>query len=67
MLTVAFGVCTISRTQVQLRYNRVKKGRRDVNDNARPGSPSTPTNDENIETGKKMIFDNRRITIRERC
>lgn len=48
MLTVAFGESTMSRTQVQLWYNRFKEGREDVNDDARPGRPSTSTTDENI-------------------
>lgn len=65
MLTVAFGESTMSRTQVQLWYNRFKDGREDVNDDARPGRPSTSKTDENIEAVKKMILDNRRITIRE--
>ena len=65
MLTVTFGESTMSRTQVQLWYKRFKKGREDVNDGARPGLPSTWTTDENIETKKKMILDNRRITIGE--
>ena len=46
-------------------YNRFKEGRENVNDGARPGRPSTSTTDENIEAVKKMILDNRRITIRE--
>ena len=37
MLTVAFGESTMSKTQVQLRYNLFKEGREDVNDTARPG------------------------------
>ena len=37
MLTVAFGESTISRTQVQLWYNRFEEGREDVNDDARSG------------------------------
>ena len=53
------------RTQVQLWYNRFKEGREDVNDDYRPGRPSTPITDENIEAVKKIILDNRRITIRE--
>ncbi|KAA1414164.1 helix-turn-helix domain-containing protein [Nocardioides humilatus] len=65
MLTVAFGESTMSRTQVQLWYNRFKGGREDVNDDARPGRPSTSTTEENIEAVKKMIMGNRRITIRE--
>ena len=67
MLTVAFGKSTMSRTQFQLWYNRFKEGREDVNygARARTGRQSTSTTDENIETAKKMILDNRRITIRE--
>ena len=45
-------------------YNRFKEGREDVNDDAYPGRLSTSTTDENIEKVKKMILDNRRITIR---
>ena len=47
--TAAFGESTMSRTQVQLWYNRFKEGRED----ARP---------ESIKAVKKMIVDNRRIT-----
>ena len=63
MLTVAFQESIMSRTQVQLFYKRFKEGRQDVNDDLRPGSPSTSTNDENVEAVKKMILDNRRIAI----
>ena len=39
MLTAAFGKSTMSRTQVQLWYNRFKEDREDVNDDTRPGCP----------------------------
>ena len=65
MLTVAFGECTVNRTQVQLWCKRFKKGREDVNDDAYPGRPSTSKSDENINAVKKMILNKRRITIRE--
>ena len=55
----------MSRTQVQLQYNRFKEGREYVNDDTRLGRPSTCTTVENIEAVKKMFQDNRRITIRE--
>ena len=55
----------MSRTQVQLWCNRFKKGREEINNNANPGRPSTSRTDESIEAVKKMIFDNRRITIKE--
>ena len=52
----------MSRTQIQLWYNRFKEGRGNVNG---PGRPTTSTNDENIETVKKIISDKCRITITE--
>ena len=55
----------MSRTQVQLWYNRFREGREDIKSDARPGRPSTSTTDENIEAVKKIILNNRRITIRE--
>ena len=45
--------------------NRFKEGQEDVSDDACPGHRRTATIDENIEAVKKMILDNRRITIRE--
>ena len=62
---MAFGESTMSRTQVQLWFNRFKEGREDINGVAHPKRSSTSTTDENIEAVKKIIFDNRRITIRE--
>ena len=43
MLTVAFGATTLNTTQVQLWNGRFKESREDVNDDARPGRPSTST------------------------
>ena len=59
ILTVAFGVSTMSRTQVQLCYNRFEEGREDVNDDARSGRSSTSAANEKtlIEAVKKMIVD----------
>ena len=65
MLTMVFGESTVTRTQVQLWYNRFKEGREEVNDDTRLGCSSTSTTDENIEAVKKIILDNRRTTIRE--
>ena len=55
----------MSRPQVQVWYNRFKEGRKDVNEDACAGRPSTSTTGENIETLRKMILVNRRNTIRE--
>ena len=56
MLTVAFGESAMSRTQVQLRYNRFKEGREDINDDARPSRPSSSTTDENIGCSEENDF-----------
>ena len=42
MLTVAFSESTMSKTQIQLLYNRFKEGREDVNDDARLGRARAP-------------------------
>ena len=55
----------MTRTQVQLRYNRFKEGREYVNDDTRPGNLRALTNDINIEAVKRMILNKRRMTIRE--
>ena len=43
MLTVAFGESTMSKSQIQVWYNRFKVGREDVIDDARSGLPNTST------------------------
>ena len=58
MYTVAFDESTMSRTQIQLWYNRFKEDQEDVNDNARPSRPNTSTTDESIEAVKKIILYN---------
>ena len=63
ILTVAFGESTKNRIQVQLWYNRFKEGQEDVNDDARSGRPRTSTTDAIVEAVKKLILDNRRITV----
>ena len=65
MLTVAFGESTLSEINIYKWYKQFKEGREDVNDNPRPGRLSTSTTDESVEAVKKMILENRRITIRK--
>ena len=43
----------------------ISQGQEDVNDEERAGRPGTSTTDENIDEVKKIVFFNRRITIRE--
>ena len=56
ILTVVFGKSTMSRTQVQLWYNRCKEDRENVNDDARPCRSSTSITEDNIKALKKRIL-----------
>ena len=55
----------MSKTRVYEWYKRFQDGREDVEDDERPGRPSTSTTDENVEKVKAMVMNDRRITIRE--
>jgi len=46
-------------------YKLFQDGREDANDEPRSGRPSTSTTDENVQAVKKIVSENRRITIRE--
>ena len=65
MLNIAFGESAMSKTRVYEWYKRFQEGREEVEDDERPGRPSTSTTDENVEKVKEMIMNDRRITIRE--
>ena len=56
------GECTVSQKSVYKRYKLSTEGREDAD--ARPGRPSTSTTNENTEAVKKIVMENRRITIR---
>ncbi|UYV72635.1 hypothetical protein LAZ67_10000121 [Cordylochernes scorpioides] len=65
MLTVAYGEATLDRSNVYRWYKMFSEGREDVNDEERARRPSTSTTDEKINEVEKMIFANRRITVKE--
>ena len=65
MLTKAYGESDMSKTRVNEWYERLQDGREDVENDERPGRPSTSTTDENVKKGKEMVMNDRRITIRE--
>ena len=65
MLTKAYGESAMSKTRVYEWCMRFQDGRKDVEDDERPGRPSTSTTDENVEKVKEMVMNDRRITIRE--
>ena len=65
MLKVAYGECTVNQKSFYKWYKLFTEGREEVNDDAYPGRPSTSTTNENTEAVKKIVMENRRITIRE--
>ena len=65
MLTVAYGEATLERRSVYRWYKIFSDGREDLNDEERAVLPSTSTTYENIDKVKKIVFVNRRITVRE--
>ena len=65
MLKVAYGECTVSQKSVYKWYKLFTECRKKLNDDARPGRPSTSTTNENTEVVKKIVMENRRITIGE--
>ena len=64
-MTVVFGKSTMSRTQVQLWYNRLQKSQENINDDTSPDRPSASTTDENTKAQKKMLLVNRQVTLIE--
>ncbi|CAK9833043.1 Mariner Mos1 transposase [Anthophora retusa] len=65
MLQKAHGKLCLLKTQTYKWYKAFKEGREKVQDLPRAGRPSTVSTDENIEKIKKMIIDNRRLSVRE--
>ena len=65
MLTKAYAEFAMSKKRVYEWYKRFQDGREDVEDDERPGRPSTSTTDENVEKVKEMVMNDRRIIIRE--
>ncbi|XP_018401191.1 PREDICTED: uncharacterized protein LOC108778481 [Cyphomyrmex costatus] len=46
-------------------YERFKSGREAVEDDTRPGRPSTSKTDENVDEIRQLLIENRKLTIRE--
>ena len=65
MIKVAYSECTVSKKRVYKWYKLFTEYREEVNDDARPGWPSTSTANENTEAVKKIVMENRRVIIRE--
>ncbi|CAB3251407.1 unnamed protein product [Arctia plantaginis] len=65
MLTKAYGESAMSKVRIYEWYKRFQDGHENVEDDERPGRPSTSTTDENVKKVKEMVMNDRRITIRK--
>ncbi|XP_015438036.1 PREDICTED: putative uncharacterized protein FLJ37770 [Dufourea novaeangliae] len=65
MLQKTYGESCMSKTQAYEWYKAFKEGREVVVDLPRSGRPATCTNDENIDKIKKLVLENRRMSLRE--
>ena len=65
MLQKCFGKSTLSRTQVFECHKAFSEGRKVVENFPHASHPFTSVNDDNIEKVKKIVLENRRVSIRE--
>jgi transposase len=65
MFVEVYGDAVITRKTVYKWSERFRSGSESIDDEERPGRPSTSCTDENISKVNEMIRSNRRITIRE--
>ncbi|EGI58630.1 FLJ37770-like protein [Acromyrmex echinatior] len=64
LLKEVYGHECLSRARVFEWFKRFQDGREDVEDDSRPGRPSTSKTDDNIETIGNLIRSDRRLSIR---
>lgn len=65
MLNTAYGDIAMKRTACFKWHERFKGGRQSVDDDERPGRPSTSTDDPHVDKINTLVRENRRLTIRE--
>lgn len=65
MLQKAFSEQALSKTRVYEWYKTFKEGRESVEDEERPGRPTTSTDEQHVAKIKELLLQNRRLTTRE--
>ena len=63
LINKAYGSAAMSRAIVYRWYARFRDGREDVKDDARSGRPSTDRTDENVESVRRLLTEDRRTTL----
>ena len=64
LISKAYGSAAMSRAIVYRWYARFRDGREDVKDDARSGRPSTARTDENVESVRRLLTEDRRTTLK---
>ncbi|XP_025155138.1 putative uncharacterized protein FLJ37770 [Harpegnathos saltator] len=64
MLMKMYGVETVSKKCVFMWFKRFRDGKEGVEDELRSGRPSTSTAPDNIEQVRRMLADDRRLSLR---
>jgi len=63
LINKAYGSAAMSRAIVYWWYARFRDGREYVKDDARSGLPSTARTDENVESVRRLLTEDRRTTL----
>ena len=63
LVNKAYGSAAMRRAIVYRWYARFRGGREDVKDDARSGRPSTARTDENVESVRRLLTEDRRTTL----
>ncbi|GBM95946.1 Putative uncharacterized protein FLJ37770 [Araneus ventricosus] len=64
MLVNVYGVDAVSKKCIFEWFKRFRDGKEDVKDDPRSGRPSTSTTPDNIERMRRMLADDRRLSLR---
>ena len=64
LIREAFGEETMSQTSIFEWHKMFREGRENIDDNERSGRPSTSQTDQNVEKVRKVLYGDRRLSVR---